>query len=229
MNSIKFLILVIEDEDVLREGICKLIEHFGYEAIPAKTGGEGLKLLLHKIPDIVLCDIMLPDMDGYEVLRRTKEMHSSIFSSKVSVLSTAFIFLTAKATHADIRLGMNLGADDYITKPFSKEELFNSIRARLEKLKELRKLRMLDSNCADQNRTDSNEKIENLTKKEACIFDLVAQGHTSEEIARILFLSRRTVENHRNNISRKLNLSGPNSLVSFAIRSRMSKSPKSIN
>ncbi|MDV6342460.1 response regulator transcription factor [Nitrosomonas sp. Is35] len=223
MNSIKFLILVIEDEDELREGICELIEHFGYEAIPAKTGVEGLKLLLQKIPDVVLCDIMLPDMDGYEVLRRMKEIPHSAFNSKVSVLSTAFIFLTAKATHADIRVGMNLGADDYICKPFSKEELFNSIHARLEKLKELRKLQMYESIRANQDQVVFNEKLDVLTKKEAYIFDLIARGYTSEEIARTLFLSRRTIENHRNNISRKLNLSGPNSLVGFAIRAKLSK------
>ena len=224
MNSIKFLILVIEDEDELREGICELIEHFGYEAIPAKTGVEGLKLLLQKIPDVVLCDIMLPDMDGYEVLRRMKEIPCSTFKSKVSVLSTAFIFLTAKATHADIRIGMNMGADDYIAKPFSKEELLESIQARLEKLKELRRLQLHESIGANVDQTVSNERLEVLTKKEACIFDLIARGYTSDEIARTLFLSRRTIENHRNNISRKLNLSGPNSLVGFAIRSRVSKS-----
>lgn len=224
MNSIKFLILVVEDEDVLREGICDLIEYFGYEAISAATGAEGLKLVLQRIPDIVLCDIMLPDMDGYEVLRRIKEIPNSAFNTKVNLLSTAFIFLTAKATHTDIRLGMNLGADDYIAKPFSKEELFNSIHARLEKLQELRKMQMHESLFANDSQKVPDGRLETLTKKETCIFDLIARGYTSEEIARTLFLSKRTIENHRSNISRKLNLSGPNSLVSYAIRSRVAKS-----
>jgi two-component system OmpR family response regulator len=220
MNSIKFLILIIEDEDALRDGICRLIEYFGYEAISAATGSEGLKLAIQRTPDIILCDIMLPDMDGYEILRRVKEMPDSIFK-RMTPLSTAFIFLTAKATHADIRQGMNLGADDYIAKPFSKEELFTSIHARLEKLQTLRKLQMKSELCSFDAKKAQDEKLVTLTKKEAFIFDLIAQGYTSEEISRKLFLSRRTIENHRNNISRKLNLSGPNSLVSYAIRSRI--------
>ena len=223
MNSIKFLVLIIEDEDELRDGVCKLIEYFGYESISAATGSEGLKLAIQRTPDIILCDIMLPDMDGYEILRRVKEMPDSIFK-KMTPLSTAFIFLTAKATHTDIRQGMNLGADDYIAKPFSKEELFNSIHARLEKLQNLRKLQINRELSSYNSKKARDEKLETLTKKETYIFDLIARGYTSEEISRKLFLSRRTIENHRNNISRKLNLSGPNSLVSYALRSRISGS-----
>lgn len=172
------------------------------------------------MPDIIICDIMLPDIDGYEVLRRIKEIPNSAFKTKVNLLSTAFIFLTAKATHSDIRIGMNLGADDYICKPFSKEELQQSIRARLEKLQRLRKLQVHEQDIADNSQRVLNQKLEVLTKKETCIFNLIAQGFTSEEIAKTLFLSKRTIENHRNNISRKLNLNGPNSLLSFAIRSK---------
>lgn len=225
MKATKFLILVIEDEDILREGICDLIEHFGYESISAANGLDGIKLVIQKTPDIVLCDIMLPDMDGYEVLKRIKQLPDSAFVEKLNLLSAGFIFLTAKATHADIRMGMNLGADDYICKPFSREELFNSIRARLEKIQKLRKSQIRNFSNSEENSNSVAEKeLKNLTKKEACIFELISRGFTSEEIARSLFLSRRTIENHRNNISRKLRLSGPNSLVGYAIRSRVTKS-----
>lgn len=226
-SSAIILILVIEDEDNLREGICSILEHYGYEVISAATGAEGIKLILNKIPDIIICDIMLPDISGYEVFERVKQMSKSIFNSKVNLLSTAFIFLTAKATRSDIRLGMNMGADDYISKPFSKEELFLSISARLDKLQELKRLQKREQSFAIESHHFSNSVLKGLTKKEAYIFDLISQGYTSEDIAKILFLSRKTIENHRNNISRKLKLNGPNSLVNYAIRSKGTKTLKS--
>ena len=225
MNNIRFLILVIEDENDLRDSVCELIEHFGYEAISAATGVEGLRLILERTPDVVLCDIMLPDIDGYELMRRIKEIPHTVFNNKVNLLSSiAFIFLSAKATHSDIRIGMNLGADDYICKPFSSDELLNCIRARLDKLQKIRKAQINDLSLDAINPEFVDRELQALTKKEARIFDLIALGYTSEEIARILFLSRRTIENHRGNISRKLKLQGPKSLISYAIRSRMAKS-----
>ena len=110
---------------------------------------------------------------------------------------------------------MNMGADDYLTKPFTKEELINSVRARLEKLSIMRQGSLEKDMFVDE---AAYEKIINLTKRERKVLDEIAEGYTTPQIAKKLFVSKKTIENHRVNISRKLNLTGPNSLISFALR-----------
>jgi signal transduction histidine kinase/CheY-like chemotaxis protein len=118
-------ILLIEDTDSLRELIIKILECFDYQAIAAANGKVGVQLAEEHLPDIILCDIMMPEMDGYEVLTALRQ--------KPETAIIPFIFLSAKADKSDIRQGMNLGADDYLTKPFTTEELKEAIAVRLEK------------------------------------------------------------------------------------------------
>jgi len=203
MNNIS--ILVIEDEKVLRENISEIIAYYGFYIVSASTGEEGVEIASQFKPDVIVCDIMLPGIDGYEVYARIKQLPQ--FSS------TAFIFLTAKSTRADTRTGMNMGADDYLTKPFTKEELINSIQARVEKLTQIRK------NQLNEVSTEPTfKKISDLTKTERKVLHNISEGYTTPQIAQKLFVSKKTIENHRVNISRKLDLSGPNSLISFALR-----------
>jgi len=202
------LILVIEDEKALRENIAEIILHYGFRVISAPSGEDGVKLASQHTPDIIICDIMLPGIDGFDVFGQIKQ--------SPPLQSVAFIFLTAKATRSDTRTGMDMGADDYLTKPFTKEELLNSIHARIEKLTKIH-----------QNQAHKDESIEALLEKMTCltkaerkVFHKISEGLTTPQIAEELFLSQKTIENHRVNISRKLNLSGPNSLISFALRLR---------
>lgn len=117
-------ILVIEDEDFVRETISDMLEIEGYFPILAKNGESGFECLREAKPDLILCDINMPVMDGYEVLERLKS---------TEMLSTIpFIFLTAKASNDDLRRGMELGADDYIFKPFKARDLLNAINTRLQ-------------------------------------------------------------------------------------------------
>jgi DNA-binding NarL/FixJ family response regulator len=199
-------ILVIEDEKILRENIAEIISHYDFHAITASSGEEGVKMAAQFAPDIIICDIMLPGIDGYEVLNNVKQLPG--------LISTAFIFLTAKSTRTDIRTGMDMGADDYLTKPFTREELINSIKARVEKLIKIR-TRKLEEDAFIASATESLAK---LTKAERRVLSKISEGFTTPQIAEKLFLSTKTVENHRMNISRKLCLSGPNSLISFALR-----------
>ncbi len=201
------LILVIEDEKALRENISEIIAHYGFRVINAATGEEGIKMAAELVPNIIICDIMLPGIDGFEVFTKIKQV------PQLSI--TSFIFLTAKSTRSDMRAGMNMGADDYLTKPFTKEELINTIRARLEKLSFI--THQLEK---DESIETSLDKIANLTKAERKVLNKIAEGFTTPQIAQKLFVSKKTIENHRANISRKLNLSGPNSLISFALRLR---------
>ncbi|MDP3981860.1 MAG: response regulator [Chlamydiota bacterium] len=118
-------ILIIEDTASLREGINDILAINHYEVISAPDGKRGLRMAREFFPDLIMCDIMMPGLDGYEVL---KQIRKDPFIGTIP-----FIFLTAKATKSDMRHGMNIGADDYLVKPFTEEELMESIRARLEK------------------------------------------------------------------------------------------------
>lgn len=206
------LILVIEDEQALRENIVEIILHYGFRVISAPSGEDGINLALQQTPDIIICDIMLPGMDGFDVFGQIKQLPQPQLP--------AFIFLTAKSTRSDTRTGMDMGADDYLTKPFTKEELINSINARLEKLTQIRKQQPEKDELIEA----ALARLNSLTKAERRILDKIAEGLTTPQIASKLFVSKKTVENHRVNISRKLDLSGPNSLINFALRLRAQKS-----
>ncbi len=118
-------ILVIEDNDDIREGTVEVLQLAGYEAISARNGKIGVELALNTLPDVILCDIMMPELDGYGVLY--------LLSKNPKTADIPFIFMTAKAERADMRKGMEMGADDYLTKPFDDMELFNAIESRLRK------------------------------------------------------------------------------------------------
>ncbi len=118
-------ILVIEDTDDVRENIAELLMLSDYEVETAVNGREGVKKAQTNIPDLIICDIMMPELDGYGVLR--------ILSRNAATLSIPFIFLTAKAEKTDFRKGLRLGADDYLTKPFDDIELLDTVEMRLKK------------------------------------------------------------------------------------------------
>ncbi|NMG21902.1 EAL domain-containing response regulator [Brasilonema bromeliae] len=118
-------ILVIEDEKLVRENIIDLLAAEDFDTIAAANGRVGLDLAVSQIPDLILCDLMMPEVDGYGVLTTLRE--------EPVTASIPFIFLTAKSARADFRQGMDLGADDYLTKPFTRTELLNAITSRLAK------------------------------------------------------------------------------------------------
>ena len=116
-------VLVIEDDDVIRGNVLELLEAEGFDAHGAVDGKAGVAAALSLAPDIVVCDITMPIMDGREVLRRLRDYPETA--------ATPFVFLTARAEREDVRAGMALGADDYLTKPFTRCELLSCIRGRL--------------------------------------------------------------------------------------------------
>lgn len=118
-------ILVIEDEQVARNSILQLLETKGYEAIGAENGRVGLASASEHKPDLIICDVVMPELDGYQVLRSLRQEPATSLMP--------FIFLSAKAEKADVRQGMELGADDYLTKPFTQAELLGTIAARIKK------------------------------------------------------------------------------------------------
>ncbi|MBL7863514.1 MAG: response regulator [Cyclobacteriaceae bacterium] len=118
-------ILLIEDNTEIRENTGEILELAGYNVISAENGKAGVQMTQEQLPDLIVCDIMMPELDGYGVLH--------ILSQREETARIPFIFLTAKTEKADIRKGMELGADDYLTKPFSETELLNAVDVRLKK------------------------------------------------------------------------------------------------
>src|SRR5690554_6564305 len=119
-------ILLIEDNPEVRENTSEILSLANYDVIVAPNGKVGVELAQHQKPDLIICDIMMPEHDGYGVLH--------ILSKNEGTAGIPFIFLTAKTEKADIRKGMNLGADDCLTKPFDDTDLLNAIEARLRKM-----------------------------------------------------------------------------------------------
>ncbi len=112
-------ILVIEDEETVRENILELLDAEGFDAIAAENGRIGLALAQQQLPDLILCDIRMPELDGYSVLRALR--------SEPTTKKIPFIFLSAKAAKTDFSLGLELGANAYITKPFTLTQLLDTI------------------------------------------------------------------------------------------------------
>ncbi len=118
-------ILVIEDTTAVREGIVETLELNNYEVGTASDGLEGIQVAREYLPDVIICDIMMPEVSGYDVLQELRN------DSKTALIP--FIFLTAKSEKVDVRRGMDMGADDYLTKPFKEQHLLGAIKTRLEK------------------------------------------------------------------------------------------------
>jgi CRP-like cAMP-binding protein/CheY-like chemotaxis protein len=123
-------ILLIEDNDLIRENTAEILELAGYAVLTAENGKLGVEQALAHRPDLVICDIMMPVLDGYGVL--------NIFNQNPQLAGVPFIFLTAKTERTDMRRGMELGADDYLTKPFDEAELLSAITGRLNRFKHLK-------------------------------------------------------------------------------------------
>jgi DNA-binding response OmpR family regulator len=118
-------ILVIDDNQDIRENTAEILDLAGYKTFMADNGKKGIEIALKEKPSIIICDIMMPELDGYGVLHLVRKIEE--------IQNTPFIFLTAKTERADFRKGMEMGADDYIMKPFEDVELLNAVETRIRK------------------------------------------------------------------------------------------------
>lgn len=124
-------ILLIEDNKDVRENTAEILELSGYKVLTAANGKAGVEVAVKERPDLIICDIMMPQLDGYGALH--------LLSKNKDTASIPFIFLTAKTERSDFRKGMEMGADDYITKPFDDVELLNAVETRLKKSETLKR------------------------------------------------------------------------------------------
>jgi DNA-binding response OmpR family regulator len=144
-------ILIVEDNEDVRENLAEIIELAGFEVVTAENGVSGVSKAISDPPDLILCDVMMPELDGFGVLK--------ILNKNPKTYDIPFIFLTAKTEKTDFRKGMGLGADDYITKPFDDVELLEAIETRLKKSTRLR-------NAFDKTETGLQRFIDEAKAKE---------------------------------------------------------------
>jgi DNA-binding NarL/FixJ family response regulator len=184
-------ILVIEDEPEMRRNITALLRYRDYGTLEAENGRQGVELARREKPDLILCDVMMPELDGYGVLQALQQ--------DASLASIPFVFLTAKGDKDDLRSGMNLGADDYLIKPVANNELVEAIEARLRR-SEIQASREFKPDFS------SFEPLLTLglTRRAAETLLWLSQGKTNSDIATILGITESTVKKHVQEIFEKL-------------------------
>jgi DNA-binding NarL/FixJ family response regulator len=177
-------ILVVEDEPEMRRNIMTVLRMEKFQARAAENGRIGLELAKKEPPDIILCDVMMPELDGYGVLQALRNDPATV--------TVPFIFLTAKGEKGDVRSGMNLGADDYLTKPVAKADLLAAITSRLARAVQ----QATPEFKPDFSSAEPLQKSLGLTPRVAEVLLWVAQGKTNPDIASILGISESTVKKH---------------------------------
>ncbi len=183
-------ILVIEDQPQMRLNVCTILEMEGFTALAAADGEAGLAMARAEMPDLILCDIMMPKLDGHGVLLALR--------SEKGTSSIPFIFLTAKGERPDVRTGMNLGADDYLPKPVTRDDLLAAIQARAERRQQQR------ANVQEIFVSPAPLEALGLSPREAEVLFWLAQGKANGDIAIILETSTATAKKHVLHIFEKL-------------------------
>ena len=176
-------ILVIEDEPEMRRNLLTILKLEKFQPVGAENGRAGLAAVQRDKPDLILCDVMMPELDGHGVLDALRQDEATA--------AIPFIFLTAKGEKEDLRNGMNLGADDYLTKPVARLDLLEAIQARLLRAEQQTQREFMP----DFSSFAPLLKL-GLTPRVAEVLLWVAQGKTNGDIASILGISESTVKKH---------------------------------
>ncbi len=198
-------LLIIEDQAPMRRNIALMLEMEGFNVCTAENGRIGLETARRERPDLILCDVMMPELDGYGVVQALR--------SDPDFAATPFIFLTAKSDRGDVRVGMNFGADDYLTKPVVRDDLLAAVTTRLERAAAVQQqIDDAGSGSFDPDFT-THEPLQRelgLTSREAEVLLWVAQGKSNGDTASILNMSEKTVKQHMGSIFAKLGLENRN-------------------
>ncbi len=206
-------ILVVDDESTIRDSIADVLRLSGLHVVVASSGEDALQVLARLEPDLIVADIMMPGMNGYQLyqrIRRTPEW-----------VRIPFIFLTAKGTPEDVRYGKELGADDYLMKPIEPEDLIAAVMGKLARFAELEASgRSLPNggSASHQVALPPPPSNSDLTPREREVLALMVQGLNNAEIAERLFIGRATVKTHVSNILSKLGAGGRVEAVTHALK-----------
>ncbi len=198
-------ILVVDDDTTLRTALTRYLEKRGYRVQDAASGLEAFKIFEKDPADLIVSDVLMPEMDGYEFCRRLRDTRSGQL--------VPFIFLSSKSDVEDRVQGHSIGADDYLIKPFEPKELLAKIEAQLERSRRMHSeiIRLMQQS----NGVPAPAPLP-LTPAEEKVFWEVIQGYTNKQIGDHLFVSPRTVQTHLSNILSKLQLENRSQLVRFA-------------
>jgi DNA-binding NarL/FixJ family response regulator len=189
-------ILVIEDDEQTRENLELILQMEGFAVRSAPNGRLGLNLARRERPDLIVCDVGLPELDGHGLLRELRD--------DVKTADVPFIFLTARGERHEQRAGMNLGADDYLCKPIDAEDLLAAVRARLRRQRENHDAALADA-TVDFTSAEPLQTL-GLTVREAEVLLWVTQGKANADVATILGMSEKTVKIHLGHVFEKLNV-----------------------
>ena len=203
-------LLLIDDDPNLILLVKDYLEFRGYKVTTAENGREALEVLQQQTPDMIICDVMMPEMDGYTLVQQIRNNASTNW---IPVL-----FLSAKGQSQDRVKGLNMGADVYMVKPFEPEELVAQVESSLKQANRL----IQQSNKDAKSKTKMNvpQNVE-LTPTELKVVQLVAKGMANREIAQQLNVSQRTIESHVSNMLNKTSLNNRTELARWAIESDM--------
>jgi DNA-binding NarL/FixJ family response regulator len=206
-------ILIIEDQAPMRRNIALMLQMEGYEACTAENGRTGLEAARREKPDLILCDVMMPELDGYSVIQALREDEE--------FAATPFIFLTAKSDRGDVRIGMNFGADDYLTKPVVRDDLLAAVSVRLSRSEALQE--RLDAAGSgggfnpDFSSAEPLQRTLGITAREAEVLLWVAQGKSNADVASILGMSEKTAKQHLGSVFEKLGVENRNAASMRAV------------
>jgi DNA-binding NarL/FixJ family response regulator len=203
-------LLLVDDDPNLILLVRDYLEFRGYEVVTADNGRQALEILAQELPDMIICDIMMPEMDGYGFV---EELRKRDQASWIPVL-----FLSAKGQSQDRIKGLNLGADVYMVKPFEPEELVAQVESSLKQSGRL--IQHGDTGNLNDTVIQVNPSVE-LTPTEVKVVQLVAKGLANKDIAQQMSLSQRTVESHVSNMLGKTGLNNRTELARWAIECRM--------
>jgi DNA-binding NarL/FixJ family response regulator len=206
-------ILIIEDQAPMRRNIALMLQMEGYEVCTAENGRIGLETARKEQPDLILCDVMMPELDGYGVVQSLRE--------DAAFATTPFVFLTAKSDRGDVRIGMNFGADDYLTKPVVRDDLLAAIAVRLTRAEAMQD--RVDTAAAsagfnpDFSSHEPLQKALGVTAREAEVLLWVAQGKSNADVAAILGMSEKTAKQHLGSVFEKLGVENRNAAAMRAV------------
>ncbi|NDJ17770.1 response regulator transcription factor [Myxacorys almedinensis] len=203
-------ILVVDDDTTLRTALTRYLEKRGYSVQDAGCGTDALIRFEQDPPDLIVSDVIMPEMDGFEFCRRLRAIRTGQL--------IPFIFLSSRGEVEDRVQGHSIGADDYLIKPFEPRELLAKIEAQLERSRRMHSemIRLMQQSERLSEPQAVNPEPLPLTRAEEKVFWEVIQGYTNKQIGDHLFVSPRTVQTHLSNILSKLQLDNRSQLVRYA-------------
>ena len=202
-------ILVVDDEPVIRDSIAEILRLHGYQVFTASNGIEGLEAISQNIPELIISDIIMPEMNGYQFYQRVR--------SNSEWLWVPFIFLSAKGEDEDVRFGKELGAEDYLKKPIDAEDLLAAVIGRLKRFHQLEAVRQEEAYKPFTDKVGETPDFVPLTPRELDVLRLMVEGKNNSEIAEELVVEPSTIKSHVSNILSKLGVSNRVKAVRFTI------------